>query len=191
MTRFEAVNQLKDVYRILSGDLDEIVAYGKANPSAFAHRTLIRTHFALIEGLAFQMRQVTLASLEGRGLLIPPEVALLKEERYYLNKKGEPESNDNFQKALPNLLFSIRCYVKNHGAAFTPDLESPGWEAMKQLVQIRNQITHPKSTADLHLTDRQLQYVVDGAAWWKSTMLAMFTACDEADQYWKSKLEGL
>ena len=188
MHRTEAVAQLKQVFSVLSRDLDEIVAYGKTNPSPFAHRTLVRTHFALMEGLAYQLRQVTLASLAQTDHLTAVEIALLKEERYALDTKGRPEPRENYQTFLPNLLFTIQCYLKNHGATYQPNTGHHGWEAMRKFVEIRNRITHPKSDALLELTETDLKYVVDAASWWKATMLEMFTACAEADGYWQAKL---
>lgn len=188
MNRADAVDQLKRVFTVLIKDVDEAVAYGRTNPSPFAHRTLVRTHFALVEGLAYQLRQVTLASLEGTELLTLVEVAILKEERYALNAKGHPEVRENFQNFLPNLLFSIRCYTKNHGASYEPNLGHHGWEAMRKAAEVRNRITHPKSDSSLALSEEDLKHFVEAAAWWKATMLEMFAACAEADEYWRKRL---
>lgn len=189
MDRTTAVQQLKDVYRILSSDMDAAVAHRGASPSPFADRTLVRTFFSLVEGLTFQLRQVTLSTLEPHhGRLTTAELSLLREERYFLNKKGETESGENYQRVLPNLLFTIRCYPKNHGASFTPDISHHGWHAMQHAVAVRNQITHPKSVADLTLTAQDLQHLVDASKWWTKTIFAMLDACDEADNYWSANL---
>jgi hypothetical protein len=188
MNRTEAVAQLQQVFSVLSRDLDEIVAYGRETPSPFAHRTLVRAHFALMEGLAYQLRQVTLATLDQTEHLTAMEIALLKEERYGLDGKGRPQARENFQAFLPNLLFTIQCYLKNHGATYQPNTGHHGWEAMRKFVEIRNRITHPKSTSSLELTETDLKFVVEAASWWKATMLEMFAACAEADSYWKAKL---
>lgn len=97
MNRANAVDQLKRVFTVLIKDVDEAVAYGRTNPSPFTHRTLVRTHFALVEGLAYRLRQVTLASLEGTELLTLVEVAVLKEERYALNAKGHPVNAKGYE----------------------------------------------------------------------------------------------
>lgn len=190
MNRSDAVNQLQQVWNILANDLDEILVYGRTNPSPFAHRTLVRTHFALIEGLSFQLRQVTLATLTETEFLKPEEIFLLKEERYSLNPLGMPEAKDNFQTFLPSLLFSIRSYLKNHGATYQPDLSHHGWNAMRKAIAIRNRPTHPKSESCLVLSDEDLRNFVDAAAWWKKTLLEMFSACKEADDYWKVNLSS-
>lgn len=191
MQRADAVEQLKSVYRILSADMDAAVAYSANHSNPFAHRTVVRTLFSLIEGLAFQMRQVTVASLTPHaGSLTVGELVLLREERYNLNAKGEPEASENFQKFLPNLLFTIRSYGKIHGATFQADTSANGWNAMRHAVRLRNRITHPKSVADLTLSDRDQMYLIDAAAWWKKTLFEMFDACDRADAKWIAKSQN-
>ena len=44
--------ELKKVYSILAEDVEEARTYGQTNPSGFAHRSLFRATFALIEGLS-------------------------------------------------------------------------------------------------------------------------------------------
>lgn len=189
MDRTAAVEQLKDVYRILSADMDAAMAYTAAHSSPFSHRTVVRTFFSLVEGLAFQLRQVTVASLEPHpGRLTVAELALLREERYSLNNKGETEASENFQRILPNLLFTIRCYGKNHGASFEPDTSHHGWQALQRAVTIRNRITHPKSISDLTIGVEDQQSLIDASAWWKKTLFDMFNACDQADAHWQAKI---
>lgn len=188
MIRMEAVYELKSVFSVLNKDLDAALQIGRQEPSQFAHRTLIRTYFAFVEGVAYQLRQVTRASLEDTVLLTQGEVSLLREERFQLNAKGEPEAKENFQSVLPNMLFSLRCYVKNHGAVFVPDTSHHGWQSMKKAVEIRNRITHPKSALGLEITDEDANHFINAAEWWKRTLLEMFQACGEADVFFKSQV---
>ncbi|MBI2725233.1 MAG: hypothetical protein HYX42_03180 [Polaromonas sp.] len=187
MIRMEAVYELKRVFTVLNEDLDAALMAGREEPNQFAHRTLIRTYFAFVEGIAYQLRQVTRASLEGTDKLTQGEMALLREERFQLNARGEPEAKDNYQSMLPNLLFSVRCYVKNHGATYVPDTSKSGWWSMKQAVAIRDRITHPKSAMGLEISDEDANHFVLAAGWWKETLMEMFKACGEADVVFKSQ----
>jgi len=190
MNRIEAVNELKSVFTVLLNDLENALELGRANPSQFAHRTLFRTYFAYVEGLSFQLRQVTLASLQGTDLLTSAEIALLREERFQLDGKGVPEARENYQQVLRNLLFSLRCYVKNHGATYQPDTSQNGWESMREAVAVRDRLTHPKSASGLEVTEDDVQHFVAGAAWWKRTLLEMFAACGEADAFFREQLQS-
>jgi hypothetical protein len=189
MDRRAAVAQLQAVWSILSRDVDTATAYGQIEKTPYAQRALVRAHFALIEGLSYSLRQVTLASLQGTEFLTDAEVALLREERYSIDEKGRPKTAQQFLKFPDSLLFSIRCYIKNHGAIFDPDTQHPGWSAMRRAVKVRDRVTHPKTAESLDLSNEDLQSFADAAAWWKMTMLAMFAACQEADAYWRKQLE--
>jgi hypothetical protein len=183
MNREYAVNQLKAVFQSLSEDIEEARAYGREKPTNFAHRSLFRTHFAFIEGMAFQLRQVALFSVnEHPDFFAPGEMAILKEEKYFLSKKGEVDKQDNFQKLLPSILFSIRCYCRIHGAEFESNTGIQGWSSLQKYLDVRNQLMHPKSIADLEITEEKLKNCTEGAQWFKDTLLAMFDACNKADR---------
>ena len=189
MNRAEAVSQLKDVWAILSSDLDAAIQYGRKENTPYAQRPMVRTWFALVEGLSYQLRQVTLATLQGTDFLSTSEPALLKEGRYSINSKGCSKTSEQFLPFPQSLLFSIRAYIKNHGARFEADTKLAGWSAMLRSAKVRNRVTHPKSVTALELSEEDLRDVVEAAKWWKATMLGMFAACKEADDYWREQLE--
>lgn len=183
MTREEAVKELKAVFKLLSDDVEEIRQYGQSNKSDFAHRTMFRTHFAFIEGMTFQLKQVALSfDAEHSGVFSSEEISMLKDESYSLNKKGEIKSKENFQRLLPTLLFAIKCYTRIHGAAFTPNIGHHGWEALGKYLNLRNQLMHPKSARDLEINSDKARIAIDAAAWFKATLQDMFNACNSADE---------
>lgn len=93
MDRAAAVDQLKRTWAILDADLTEAFAYGKRGNTPYAQRALVRAFFAAVEGLSFQLRQVTLASLSGTTLLTDAETQLLQEVKYFLDEKGRPKQS--------------------------------------------------------------------------------------------------
>lgn len=189
MNRAEAVGELKAIVALLQDDVTRVVEYGKANPTPYAHRMFIRAEFALLEGLLYQMRQVTLASLAETDLLRPEEVTLLSEVRYSLDKKGQITEKEQFENFLPNMLFTLRMYAKNHGAEFEPNTGEVGWEAMQKAIRIRNSVTHPKSAACLDLSEQDMESVFLASRWWERTVLNLLQACNEADSFWRARLE--
>lgn len=189
MNRAEAVSQLKNVWAILNSDLDAAIQYVRKYNTQYAQRAMVRTWFALVEGLSYQLRQVTLASLQGTDFLSPSEVVLLNEMRHSVSDKGYPKTSEQFLPFPQSLLFSIRAYVKNHGAKYEADMKLPGWSAMLHAAKVRNRVTHPKSVTALELSEEDLEAVVEAAKWWKATMLGMFSACKEADDFWREQLK--
>jgi len=185
----EGTAKLKEVYGILADDVEAARKLGQSDPSPFAHRTLIRTHFALIDGLSYQLRRVALAcGLADSTVLTSDEMSLLTERQYKLDDKGLPESSPNYQRFLPSLLFAMRCYAKVHGGSFSADTSVQGYASMKELVKIRNGLEHPKCATGLNLGDEQLKHALQAASWWKQNMLNLFQTCQKADEYWKAKL---
>lgn len=183
MNRESAIKELKAVYEILSDDIEEIRKYGIKNDNGFSQRT----YFAFIEGMIFQLRQVALVTgKECPTLFSEQELCLLKEERYQLNAKGQLLIKDNFQSLLPMILFSVNCYARIHGADFSPKVNEHGWGELKGFLKIRNQLMHPKGIADLELNDQKLKTSVEAAMWFKSMLLSLINACNEADGLYKS-----
>lgn len=181
MNRRESVEQLKAVWKILDDDLDLAVKYGQSDNTAYAQRALLRTFFAAVEGLSYQLRQVTLASIGNSPILSSAEKNLLQEKRYSLDKAGQPKSDEAHLQFPQSLLFSIATYAKNHGAVYRPVLSGNGWCSMKLAIKARNNVTHPKSVLSLSLSDQDFAALIEASRWWHGTMLSMFAACDEAD----------
>jgi hypothetical protein len=181
--------ELKKVYNILAEDVEEARTYGQKISSGFAHRSLFRATFALIEGLSFQFRSVSLACAAAMPqLLTTAEISLLKEEKYKLDNKGTPKASADFQRLLPNIFFSMRCYAKVHGVIFEPDTKNHGYESMQKFVSIRNGLEHPKSASGLENSDEDLRHAMEAVIWWKNEVFRLLQACDEADEYWKGRL---
>lgn len=84
--------ELKVILRILIDDVTITLKMIKKNDKPFWRRTLVRSLFASIEGINHRMKFVAL-ELALTGLnsvkLSPAEVALLREELYELNDKGD------------------------------------------------------------------------------------------------------
>jgi len=178
MNREAAVIEMKAVFKVLSDDIEEIREYGKSNKSEFAERTLLRTHFAFIEGMTHQLKLVALcAASECPSIFTLKELTILKEEQYSLNKKGGIETKDNYQKLMPMILFTINCYTKAHGGNYTPKTGEHGWESMKNYLTIRNNLMHPKSISDLTLDYNKLKTSIEAAGWFKKTIQDMFDNC--------------
>lgn len=181
MNRAEAVAQLKEVWSILTEDLNLAEEYWQIEKTAYAKRALIRAFFAAVEGLSYQLRQVTLATLENTEFITTAELALLKEERYDLDDKGRAKTKENYLPFHKSFLFSISSYAKNHGVTFEVDKSQPGWQAMQDTIRARNNVTHPKSPKSLMLSDADLKDLMEASQWWQATLLSLFKACEEAD----------
>ncbi len=182
MKRSEAVEELKRVYAVLNADVKDAQAATLRNPTDFNKRTLVRTCAALVEGLAYQLRQVTLATLQGTDLLSTGDLAVLRETRYQLSRQGDIEERDNFQSTLLMLLFTLRVYAQNHGATFVPNTSDNGWNCLRKAFDLRDRLMHPKSPQDLLVTDDLGADFTAGIKWWDDSVGSLLNACDAADK---------
>ena len=85
------------------------------------------------------------------------------------------------------MLFTLRQYSRVHGARFKPNVQDYGWNCMRKFVQVRNQLMHPKSSADVKLNAEYRTEVNKGIDWFHVTIKELFRVCDEADEHYSGK----
>jgi len=188
VNRSEAVADLQSTWRILAADHAAAATAENVENSQYAKRALVRAFFAQVEGLSYQLRQVTIASLRDTGLLSTAEVQLLREVRELIDDKGNVREVTSYLPFPDSVLFTMKMYVKNHGATFDIDKSHSGWSAFKQATQTRHRVTHPKSAASLEVVDSDIRCLEEASSWWHEQLLLMFAACHEADANWSEKL---
>ena len=184
MLRDAAINELKAIYHVLHSDMAAAREIVLNSDTQFARRMLVRAFFAFVEGLAYSMRQVTLASSQEVSVFSRAELFLLREKKYQIDERGKVlRERDNYLPTSAGFLFSLRMYPKLHGAEFNPELGA-GWEAFKSAQITRDAITHPKSLGKLEISDAAFLTFVKASDWGQATLAAMFAACEEADRKW-------
>jgi hypothetical protein len=183
MLRDDTVRELKSIYATLQADVYEAQELYKASGNQFARRVLVRAFFSFIEGLAYNLRQVTLASCKGLPNVSAAELFLLQEETCEIDEKGKVRPpREKYLATGSAFLFSLRMYPKAHGGQYNPELGDGGWEAFRNALALRDSITHPKSAAKLEISDEALVNFAKASEWGKSAIRGMFDACDEADR---------
>jgi hypothetical protein len=139
-----------------------------ASDTQFNRRSCVRTVFALIEGETYLRKQYALMLHElGTVTLTEAEVALLKEEQYRLNSKGEPDSQPLFLRLPENLRFSFRVDAKVHGREYALETSGRGWESFLKAMAARHRITHPKQFEDFEISDEDLVHVNNTLEWYQ------------------------
>jgi hypothetical protein len=180
--RATAVAELKAINRVLFDDVIQAESLYGAAPSDFAIRTNVRTYFAYVEGMANLLRRVTLASLDGLGVLTVKETDALRDQRRKTMDTGEVRLFPSFMPMGEGLNFTLRCYAKNHGIEDYKPVLGKGWESMLASIQIRNRVTHPKSVADLKLTAAEIACINDARTWWYEAVRDLLTLCEQEDE---------
>ena len=127
-------------------------------------RDVVRTTFAAIEGLSWDLREHVRSGVSNLGDLTPLSDMALREESYTVDGKGDVVAQQRF---IP-LTTAIRLAVRQAQHSI-PDLsvefEHAGWAALQQAIKARNRVTHPKSIDDLTVTDDDLTALKRGLQW--------------------------
>ena len=169
---------MKRTFNILQQDVEKAVEEGKKEASPYIRRAHIRSFFALVEGLTYQLKLICLQFSENNDMLFTySELALLREESYEILDNGTTISKPKFIPILKNIMFTIKCYAKAHNSNFSLAVNTDGWNSFKRAVKIRNRITHPKKPDDLTITDEETTKIGEASAWYRDSIVALLESC--------------
>jgi hypothetical protein len=154
-----------EIMRVLHGDVQRAMELYTAERSPYARRTYIRTFFAMIDGLTFQLKQVALErESEGFVSFSPSERDQLLEDT-------------KFVRAPDNIRLSLECLARAYGSNFRPAYGNHRWGSLKRAIGIRHGITHPKKLEDLEISDAELKTLLEGGQWYRDNLNELFRHC--------------
>lgn len=137
-------------------------------------RAYIRALFAYIEGITYRMKaQAFSAYTAGGAQYTREELAIILEESYSLNDKGEVVTRSIFNSTHKNVRFAFNMYARAWGVIFILDCSDHKWASFKKAIGIRNRVTHPKTLADLNVSDEDMQILREGAYWYSRNSLEL------------------
>jgi hypothetical protein len=178
MTLHNAIQELIKTTHILESDLNAARGLDGQNLTPFLARSAVRAFSAFIEGVLFQMRQIALHS---DFSLTAEEVFLLEEKKPFLNEKGEAKRIDASGSLANTMLFTLRVFSKVHGISHSVNTADHGWESMKRFIDLRNKITHPKSSRDLTISAQEWDTFNSALDWFKAQIETIFQQCNAAE----------
>lgn len=165
---------------------DAFFALGKEHPNPtpeqreegqFWLRAFTRSFFALVEGVAYTLRQSALSLYNsGQLQLSEGEYALLAEKRYQWDK-GKVRSMDNFNRALDNVQIAFTLFPRAFGIDFRLNVGDHRYESFQQAMRFRDAITHPRDPSDLELTSDAIKHLGKAVGWFSSEGLRMQRLC--------------
>jgi len=104
--------------------------------------------------------------------LTPAEVTVLSDEAFEVSEKGDVITRrDRFvstDRAL-RLLFRVASRVYELG--YNLPVHEAGWDQFTRTLKVRNRLTHPKSAADLIVSDENLASAHSAQAWFHRVSL--------------------
>ncbi len=152
--------------------LQDLVAVQKLaaiKEDQFTRRTAVRTAFALIEAMCFQMRRVIILCLflqSRRTLKLDlATLSLLAEKTPTISDNGKVSKRQQQQPMNSHIAFVLRQAAELVGVDADQFFRDDGWNKFKKAVTLRHRLTHPKSKDDVQVSDDDCNYVGRGLAW--------------------------
>lgn len=141
-----------------------IKAAATKRASGYSKRLAVRATFALIEGMIHVQKQRALKHAKEMDYS-PSELALLREESYRLNNRGDIDVVQSFLRVPENLLFAWKMARGADRSNFQIDLGSDGWRCLKESLKVRNRLTHPRSEQDLEVSRDEINALLAAQLW--------------------------
>ena len=152
---------------------DELLAAHRllsAADTPFNRRTFVRTSFAAIEGITYTLKSYALSRLRG-GKFSAAEEAILREESVTLDGTGRIQIQQKFIPIDSNIRFAFSMFGRAIGKEFELDCSGRQWQAFKMAIAVRNRIVHPRTTAELGISDEELLCTTMATRWIVGTMM--------------------
>jgi len=184
--------ELQNLFHLMAGIWEDTEVCAKRleeTDSQFWRRTYVRTLFALIEGVTYRFKRAALACFEDRMNRSPnskvrypiqlsdADNAMLREQIFDLDDKGQSYSQTKFIPLSKNLRFAFASLARAYEVNFAFDLNSAEWSSFQQALAIRNRLAHPKASTDLFVSDEELLNAKNTFNWFRLGLERLFTDC--------------
>lgn len=145
--------------------------------TAFNRRAFVRATIAFVEGLTYSMKRVALAMYDaGEATASAADLVILREKAYHLTDTGEAKERPAKLRTLSNWRFAFRSFARAHGYTASLKVDGPGWQRLQAAIEIRNRLLHPKSRADLAVSDDDVEIVNAAGRWVQDATMELFAA---------------
>ena len=142
-------------------------------------RELIRSVFAAIEGLLWQLKQDVYKHADVVANLTIHERAAMLEETYSVDDRGNIQSLPRFLPLETSIRLVVNIFNK-HIKNVDVDFSHPGWANLKASINVRNRLVHPKKIDDLSVTNKEVEQVLSGFAWMLSLEVKVLKESNES-----------
>lgn len=155
------------VFDVLHRDIESLlVVYRYDWTSQPLRRLFVRTCWSMIEGEVFCLKQFTLRACElGNKSLSADEHVFLSESRVVVNEEGGAILKYAYGGTLSNLKQTLKITQSKFELDWTPNFGVQDWEKLRCSLELRDRITHPKTIAELAISDSELDLHRDAFAW--------------------------
>lgn len=161
------IDELLDANAALRDDIHRLldVFNNDWNDQTF-RRLLVRTCWAQIEAVVFSLKQATLTACTlGSEELSVKTIAFLKETTIVVNSTGQARIEFVRTDTLKNIKLALKLASKYFDVAWKPNVSAQGWSQLRESLELRHRLTHPKSALSLFVEDSEAEAHRDAYLW--------------------------
>jgi hypothetical protein len=159
------------------------------NDTQSNRRELVRTMFAAIEGYVWNYRDEVRSFAESMDDLPAAREFVLLEKSYFVTEAGTVKEQPRFL-TLTAMIRLVTNVAQRLCPTLKVDFGDGGWANLKAAVKARHRITHPKTIADLTISDIDIATVDRGFCWVLETSTYVLTAALTEQKYHLFALES-
>jgi len=176
-----AIMNMRKFQSLMSDDFEKAKEFARADLSQFSMRTLFRTSVTYLEGVTYQLRLVCLAASEDiPGVFTSKQILELKQVKP--DKNGDTTEKVHFQKLRPSIVLTFSMFAKMHTIEFKPDTDDHRYGSLKEFMDVRHSLMHPKSLDDLEINSKKNKAGIEAVSWFNENLKALFRACELAEK---------
>jgi len=161
-TTNEAHIDLANLFTAAAADITDLQNRLREHDNPTDRRALVRSVFAFVESMLFALKQ---EALKHPAIFSSSEVALLREESYELGDDGEARIRPAKLTLKRNLKFTFSSFAKAWRTRDRLELSGAGWQDFRSALRVRDRLMHPKSIADLDVSDEEIRAVNHTSVW--------------------------
>ena len=152
----------------LIDDTIEAQNLASSRDDGFSRRTYVRCLFTYIEGTVWLTKMACLrATCDPCRRISQPELdALLQDQAHEVDNRGEIVQKKKFIPVASNLRFACKTFNSLFDGDIELHLGEKQWNNFLTAIEIRNRITHPKSIADLKISDEEFELCRNSVCVW-------------------------
>jgi hypothetical protein len=163
----EDIRALKDA---ISGDIAICNTHLLKEDAPFWRRATYRTVFSSVEALTAHAKMTVLIFADKGTIFSDAERLALREIEYSIEENGLLAEKKAKIKFLSNVCFTLSCFARMRANGFKI-VKTGGWDSLTKAVKVRDRITHPKTAADLIISDVEMRHLDEGWNWFGKALV--------------------
>lgn len=134
------------------------------NESQQACRELVRSLHATIDGVVWAFREHVRSSGQTMDLLTLAEESVLSETNFQVSDRGKISAQPRYLPLLGTVRLACRI-ASRINPKFSADFDGKAWADFRDALATRNRLTHPKTMADLAVSNDEIAQVINSFFW--------------------------